>query len=92
MVTSWVTAPPPDPPLREIGGGSLKRELARVALQQRDEVEARDEAERSQQREIAALNTELVQEREARLTRESDTPAVSESRVHVDQKRRPTAP
>ncbi len=134
--------------LREIDAESLKRELVRVAVQQRErqvaEAESRVEAERDRQRldaavvalrnelarersangklrdqlarlqeqhqrlqkehrqsqlaasnseqQIAALETELAQEREARLTRESQTPPVTASRLHVDQTPRPMAP
>jgi DNA repair exonuclease SbcCD ATPase subunit len=159
-----MTAPPPEPPLREIDGASLKQELARVAVQEREreavKVESRAQAERGRQQleaavlalrndlsqerdgnaklraqlaglqqqhqqfreehqrlreqhqrlqeehrqsqlaahesqqQVAALKTELAQQREtvARLTRESQTPPVTVSAAYVDQTPRPMAP
>lgn len=75
------TEQPKSPNHVPIDGGSLKRELARVAVQQRHEAESRAAAERTQQWETVA-----------RLTRESQTPPVTASTAHVDQTPRPMAP
>ncbi len=61
-----VTAPPPEPPLREIDGARLHQEFARFETRERELAEAESEVERQQglQATIAKLRNELSQERD----------------------------
>ena len=58
-----VAASPPEPPLRKIDGRSLKRELAGMAVQEREREEAVSRAE-DRERLEAALRNQLSQERD----------------------------
>ena len=58
-----VAASPPEPPLREIDAGSLRRELARAVVQQRERQVAVSRAE-DRERLEAALRNQLSQERD----------------------------
>ena len=61
-----VTAPPPEPPLREIDGARLHQEFARFEKREQELAEAESEMERQQQLQatIAKLRNEFSQERD----------------------------
>lgn len=87
-----VTAPPLEPPLLEIDGRSLKRELARVAVQerQREEAESRAKAERNQRLEasVVTLRNRLSQERDRNEKLRDQLARVQEQHQHLQDEHR----